>query len=58
MQLAALVGYELLVVILRRHRALACLVSASVAGIFTRLSRGRLGRRSPRDPLGRPPSAR
>lgn len=49
MQLAALVGYELLVVILAVV-ALACLVSASVAGIFTRLSRGRVGRRREEPP--------
>lgn len=43
MHLAALVGYELLVVILAVI-ALAFLVSASLAGIFTRLSRGKVSR--------------
>jgi hypothetical protein len=56
MQLAALVGYELLVVILAVI-VLACLVSASVAGIFTRLSRGRVGRDRRETPRS-PPSAR
>lgn len=41
--LAALVGYELLVVALAGFM-LICLLSASVLGILTRLSRGRLGR--------------